>query len=189
MSETTHTTFAAQPAVTGALRNAPEGTEGPTDATTALPAAWIDQGYIGEDGFTEANERSTDKKRALGGSVVRVLQTEYGSTVAFTFMESLKLTVLKRVYGEDNVSVETDGTIKVRRNKKPLPVESWVIDLVDGDVIDRTYIPRGQIIEVGEVVKTHGDLAVFTVTIEAFENAEGDNIIGFIYPGDTDETP
>ncbi|MGC4964242.1 hypothetical protein [Gordonia sp. DT101] len=180
------TTFAAQPRVGGALRNAPVGTTAPTDASTALDAAFKDLGYISEDGFTEAIERSADKKRALGGSVIRTVQTEYGATVSFVFMESLKLDVLKRVYGESNVTVEAaTGEITVRKNKKPLPIESWVIDLEDGDVLDRSYIARGQITEIGETVKTHGDLAVFEVTLEALEDEDGDCIKQFIYPGDT----
>lgn len=174
-------TFAAMPAATGALRNAPLGTPGPTKADSALDAAWLDLGFIGEDGFTESNSRTTDKKRALGGSTVRVLQTEYGVTVQFTFLDSMDLNVLKRVYGADNVSVDGDGNVTVKRNKKPLPHESWVIDLFDGDKIDRSYIPDGQITEVGDVVKVHSDVVMFTVTIEAFENEDGDNIIGYLY--------
>lgn len=174
-------TFAAMPRVTGALRNAPLGTTGPTDASEELDAAWQDTGYIGEDGFTESTTRDSEQKRALGGSLVRVLQTSFGTTVSFTFLESMNLTVLKRVYGEDNVSVTTEGHVTVKRNKKPLPREAWVIDLEDGDSLDRSYIPDGQISEVGDVVRVHSDLVQYEVTIECFEDEEGTTLTGFLY--------
>lgn len=175
------TTFASMPRTTGALRNAPKGTAGPTNATVALNPLFVDHGYIGEDGFTESTTRDTDKKRALGGSVVRVLQTEFGTTVQFVFLESMNLNVLKRVYGEENVTTDGDGNVVVKRNKKPLPREAWVIDLQDGTALDRSYIPDGQIIEIGDITKVHSDLVSYEVTIECYEDEDGTTLTSFLY--------
>ncbi|GAA4758763.1 hypothetical protein [Gordonia alkaliphila] len=175
-------TFAAMPRVTGALRRAPLGTERPTDASAALDAAYVDLGFIGEDGFTEATTRDSDPKRALGGSIVRVLQTEFGTTVSFIFLESLNLEVLKAVYGDDNVIVDgATGNVTVKRNKKPLPESQWVIDLEDGDALDRSDIGRGQITEIGDVQRVHSDLVAYEVTITCYEDENGDTLVGHLF--------
>lgn len=188
MASTAQNVYAAMPQATGALLRAPIGSTGPADAVTALDGAFVDLGYIGEDGFTESNSRDTDKKKAFGGTTVKVLQTDYTATVSFTFMESLNADVLKTVFGEDNVTVtaatsSSGAEIKVKKNKKVLEHASYVIDTLDGDAVRRNYIPDGQITEVDDVQIVHTDTIAYTVTIEAFENADGDNIIEFINDG------
>lgn len=182
MASNVSNVFAAMPAVTGAVRRGPLGTAAPTNATTALNAAYVDLGYIGEDGFTESNARSTDKKKAFGGTVVKVIQTDYSATVKFIFMESINADVLRAVYGEDNVTVSGDN-ITVNKNKKVLPHASWVLDVLDGAGSIRTYIPDGQITEVGDIKKVHSDTIAYEVTIECFEDANGNNIVEFINKG------
>ncbi len=180
MASTASNVFAAQPKVTGALRNAPLGSAAPTNATTALTSAWIDLGYIGEDGFTESISRDTDKKKAFGGATVKVLQTDFANTFQFAFMESINADVLKRVFGAGNVTV-SGANITVAKNKLTLPHESWVIDTQDGDNLLRTYIPDGQISEVDDITRVHTDTIMYTVTIEAFEDAAGNNSYDFHY--------
>ncbi|WP_455710063.1 phage tail tube protein [Nocardia asteroides] len=47
-------------AITGELFSAPRDTAAPTDASTALPAAWIGHGYVSQDGVTESWDDSVD---------------------------------------------------------------------------------------------------------------------------------
>lgn len=188
MASTAENVYAAMPAASGALRTAPLGTAAPTDATTALPAAWVDLGYIGEDGFTESHQRDTTKKKAFGGSTVKILQTEFGITVTFTFLESLNADVLKSIFGEENVTItpatSSEGAkIVVKKNKKVLPHKSWCVDTIDGDATRRNYIPDGQLSMSGDVVQVHTDTIEYSVSIETFENADGDNVIEFIDDG------
>jgi hypothetical protein len=180
MASSASNVFAAQPKATGALRYAPLGTTAPTDASAALDVGWIDLGYIGEDGFTETLTRDTEKKKAFGGATVKVLQTDFANTFQFAFMESINADVLKRVFGEGNVTV-SGANITVAKNKKVLPHESYVIDTEDGDNLLRTYIPDGQIIEVDDIVRVHTDTIMYTVTVEAFEDESGNNSYDFHY--------
>lgn len=44
----------------GSVQVAPVGTTMPTDIATALPAAWIDLGYVSEDGATFSDEKTKE---------------------------------------------------------------------------------------------------------------------------------
>lgn len=75
----------------------------PTSAKGTL-TGFTGAGYIGEDGLTETNERSSDNIRAWGGDTVKVVQTEHDISYSFTFLETLNSDVLKAVYGDANVT-------------------------------------------------------------------------------------
>src|SRR5215218_2605771 len=68
---------------------APQGTAAPTDALTALNAAYRDAGWITEDGLTRAvAEDSTDISAFGSGAPVRTLVTNSRVTFALGFLES-----------------------------------------------------------------------------------------------------
>lgn len=193
MASTVGNVFAAMPAATGALLRAPIGTTLPASARTAPAVAFVDQGFIGEDGFDQGEDRSIDKKKAFGGSVVKVLQTDYSVTIKFTFLESLNADVLTSIYGEDNVTVgtaEDANEIVVKKNKLLSPHAAWIIDVIDEDALIRTVVPDGQITKVDDIKKVHSDTIMYTVTMECFEDANGDNITEYIAVGAAvDPTP
>ncbi|WP_028477862.1 hypothetical protein [Nocardia sp. CNY236] len=182
MAATIANVYAAMPKASGAVLRAPLGTAGPTSATDALDNAFVDCGFVGEEGFTESNTRETEKKKAFGGSTVKVLQTDYTATVKFAFLESTNADVLKAVFGDDNVTVDAQTeAITVEKNKKALPHNAWVIDTVDDAVGSiRTFIPNGQITAVEDIIKVHTDTIMYTITMECFEDASGTNIYEYI---------
>lgn len=184
MASTASNVLATSPGVTGCVRNAPLGTTGPTNASTALSVTWKDLGYVGEDGITEAISRDVDKKKSYGGATVKTLQTDYENTFKFAFLESANADVLKRVFGADNVTVAGDN-ITIDKNKKVLPHEAWCFDHVDGSTLIRQWVPDGQITEVSDVVFVHSDVIAYEVTIEAFESPaiNGSNSREFRYSG------
>jgi len=59
---------AVRVAVTGAVYVAPTGSTAPTDATTALDAAWKSVGYISEDGVVESNDTENEEVKAWQNS-------------------------------------------------------------------------------------------------------------------------
>ena len=77
-------------------------------------------GYVSADGVTETSERSTEEIRAWGGQKIRTVQTEYGTSLSLTLIESRNATALRFVFGDDNVDV-SGGEITVKRNEKTLP--------------------------------------------------------------------
>jgi hypothetical protein len=189
MANETKNVLAGTPLVSGGILVGPLATAAPTDATTALAVGFKATGYIGEDGLTETVDRSTDKIRAWGGDTVKVVQSDFSVTYQFTFLETLNTDVLKAVYGDDNVTVTaataTAGTLRtVLINGDKLPQKSYVFEVKDDDARIRIYVPKGQVIEVGDVTYNDTDVIGYQVTVEAFKDATlNANSIKFIDDG------
>lgn len=159
----------------------------PTTAVSTL-TGFSAAGYIGEDGVTETNERSTDRIRAWGGDTVKVVQTEHNVTYQFTFLETLNADVLKAVYGEDNVTttaatVSTGTLHEVAINSSTLPHQSYVFEVKDGDAKIRIYVPDGQITEVGDITYSDSEVIGYQVTVEAFADELGNKAYKFLDDG------
>ena len=72
----------------GHIYIAPEGTALPTDVATALPAAWVDVGYVGEDGVTFSLSRDTEDVMAWQSTeAVRRLITAEPKELSFELLE------------------------------------------------------------------------------------------------------
>ena len=104
MATTAAYVTAGKPKVGGAVFRAVAGTAAPTDATTALAAAFKDLGYCSEDGLVNSNSPSTTKIKAWGGDEVLVITEEKEDTFKLTLIEHTNLEVLKAVYRSDNVT-------------------------------------------------------------------------------------
>lgn len=175
--------FAAAPLVLGSLRVGPLTTPAPTDAVTALNAGFVDLGYIGDGGFTKKLDRRTTQKRAFGGKVVKVLQSEFTSSVTLKLLESLNADALTAIYGSANVDTvaatsQHGAQIAVKVNSIKLPHLSWVIDTQDDELgaSYRVYIPDGQVFQVGDIKIVHTDTIEYDITINAFDDASGNQM-------------
>jgi len=181
---------AGKPSVLGGAFFGPTTTIGPTDGTTALTAGFLGLGYIGDDGLSETVDRSIDKKKAWGGDVVKIVQTDFGAQLKLTLIETLNSDVLKAVYGDANVTTTaataTKGTeFKVNVKSDLLPRKSWVFEVRDDPAKIRIYVPTGQVTEIGEVTYTESDLTGYEVTIDCFPDANGNSFIKYINDGVT----
>lgn len=161
-------------AATGGVKSAPAGTALPVDADTALDPAYVALGLVGEDGVTETADRSTEQIRAWGGSLARVVQTEFGLSYTFQLLDTTA-TVLREIHGDDNVTVDTATVgvekIAVELNKNPLPEKVYAIEVKDGDRKVRIVIPRGQITAIGDVTYVHSDVIRYELTISCYPDS------------------
>lgn len=166
---------AGKPAIGGAVYRAPLGTTLPTDASTALDAAFVSLGYISEDGLTNNNTAESEEIKAWGGDTVLTVQSSKSDTFTATFIEALNVNVLKTMYGQTNVTGDLDTGIVVRANAKELEAGAYVIDQVMREgALKRIVIPNGKISEIGEITYSDSEAVGYEATINALPGEDGD---------------
>lgn len=152
--------------VTGKVMFAPTGTALPTTSIATPNVAFVDVGYIGEDGVTQSiAEDSTDIKAWQDGAVVRKVQTSHDVTFTFVMIES-NAASLKAYYGN-----YTSGVIQIKGDV--LPHQAMLLDVIDGTHEIRVVLPDAQITERGDVVYANGEAIGYEVTVTAYPDSGG----------------
>jgi hypothetical protein len=153
-------------AVTGAVYVAPTGTAAPSYSDDALNVAFVDLGYISADGITESIDKSTTQIRSWqDGSLVREIVADGTYSVSMTFIETNQ-DVVELYYGGSLASGSINIDPRATGGR-----QSFVIDVIDGTSIERTYIAAGEITSVGERTLASGEAIGYEVTITAYADA------------------
>lgn len=175
-----------RPGGVGVFYRAPLGSAIPTTVSSVLGPEYKDHGYIGDAGITNAASRDVQKKKAFGGATVATLQNDYTETYQVVLLEDKNAATLRTVFGDANVETDVDGyPVKVRHNKAILPKSVYIVDTIDGaGRLQRDVIEVGQVTTVGDIKKVHTDTVEYTITIECFENADGDNVVELREPAE-----
>lgn len=172
---------AGKPAIGGAVYRAPLGTSLPTSASTSLGGAFVDMGYVSEDGVTNSNTIESDDIKAWGGDTVLSLQTDKTDTFQMTLIESMNENVLKAVYGNTNVTGTFATGLAVKANATEQIEASWVIDMIcRGNAKHRIVIPNAKITEIGDITYTDGDAVGFEITLTAVPDGTGNTHYEYI---------
>ena len=173
MSDATKVTV-GKPKVGGAIHWAPIGSTLPTSATASLDAAFVELGYVSEDGLTNNNSPESDTVKAWGGDTVLNLQTDRPDTFAFTLIEALNEDVLKTVYGSSNVTKDGSGNLTVKATAQDMPSGAWVFDMImKGGRAKRIVVPNGTISELGEITYKDDEAVGYNVTITDVPDSSG----------------
>lgn len=172
---------AGKPKVTGAIYVAATGSTLPTDATTALDAAFKSLGYISEDGLVNSNSMETTNIKAWGGDTVLTVQESKEDTFQFTMIEVLDTQVLGTVYNTANVSGTLATGITVTANSKEATARSWVIELAMREgAAKRIVIPSGTISNIEDINYTDSDAVGYGVTVTATPDTSGNTHYEYI---------
>lgn len=169
-----------KPKATGAVFVAPAGTTVPTDATTALNAAFKGLGYVSEDGLVNSVETDTENVNAWGGDLVLVGQTSFSETFTVNLLET-NADALKVYYGDDNVTVSGDS-ITITQNSEQLPTVVVVFELVlTGGRVKRIVVPNAQIVDrSGEITYVDGEPIAYPAVFTAYPDSNGNTHTEYI---------
>lgn len=170
---------AAKPNVGGGIYYAVAGTALPTNATTALAAAYKALGYVSEDGLQPTRDANVEKIKAWGGDIVAALLTDDSSSFAFTLIEVFQQDVNTFVYGAANVTwtAAVPGTSPskvavVDKGSKPAQCV-MVFDMFHGAKKMRVIVPIADPTITGEANFTESNVQGYEVTVEALKDSTG----------------
>lgn len=179
--ENSQNVFIASPKAGGAVWSAPAGGDHiPNDAITQLDGSFESHGFISEEGITNLVETETADLKAYGGRVVKTVQTSRKETFTFTPIETNART-LKDQFGDDNVTVDAQGSLCALHNAKSRPARTFVFEtLLDESKIQRDVIPCGRITAVGEKKYADGQAIASQITVTCEEDAAGNTAYTYI---------
>lgn len=124
-------------------------------------------GWLSEDGPTQGRERNVERFRGWqGNSIVRTAVTEDDHTFQVQALEDNW--VVQGLRYPDSVTTTTgDITQTVVVQQSGEDVRSGVLDLVDGGIWKRIFIPTLVVDEMGDVPHTAGELTMYEMTLLA----------------------
>lgn len=102
--DTTKVRIGSPVSVGGYGRVAPIGSKRPATASEALDPAYVDFGYISDDGVEVTTENGTDKIKDWNQDVVAIIQKSNECSVKFRLLQISPETA-KLMFGEPNVTV------------------------------------------------------------------------------------
>lgn len=165
--------------VGGYLFRGPLGTALPTDEKTTLNVAFLDQGYVSEDGVERAISKTYETIRDMGGEEVLKTRTELGVTVSFSLLETLNGETAKTVYGASAVTITaataSAGTkVAVAYDGSEVPNSVWVLETALAGKIKRYVFPNAQLASEDQTVTLNSaSAAMFPVSLTLYKDSSG----------------
>lgn len=152
---------------------APEGSTAPTDADTALDAAFYTVGYLSEEGPQPSFDPTfTDIPAWQSAFPIKRVPGPATLTVAFSMKEVAPQSVA--TFFGTAVPTETTGEFQVDGANVPNPpVLSVVIQAQDGTSYARLYVARAQLSAAGAMSFTRSDAITMPVTLSMLDNSAG----------------
>lgn len=175
---TTENVAALKPQATGGVLWAPLGTTLPTDATTALDAAFKPLGYVNEDGIQPSRDTSIEKPKSWEGDVLASLLTDDSLSFVHKLVEVFQKNLNEFVYGADNVTYTaaaagTATTIAIE-DKAYKPEQCVLVyEMFYGAKKVRLVLPVADPVVTGEDPYVAGALSAYEVTVEGLKDSTG----------------
>lgn len=168
---------ASKPAPGGAVYYAPLGTALPTDATTALPAAYKLLGPISADGIKPSRDTKIEKIKEWDGSTLAALLTDESRSFELTFYGVHDVDVNAYLFGGSAVYTPPAAGAPSRVALSDVggkPADAVLaIEMRHGVKRHRVVVPVADAVVTGEEPWVAGGLKGYTVTVEALKNVSG----------------
>jgi hypothetical protein len=154
---------------------APTGTASPTDATTALAAAFRDAGLVTEDGLTRAVAEDSTDINAFGSSgPVRTLVTNSRVTFALGLLESntTSLSVYHRL-PLTAITPSAAGAFDLTEGAHRTAKYAAAFEIVDGPNHLRAFCPSLEVTDRADLSIAAGAAISYGVTCTAYPGTDG----------------
>lgn len=149
---------------------APSSTNLPTDNSTALDTAFLNMGFLSDDGVNFSDSSSTENAFDANGDSIATSTGEIEKTFTVVFRE-IKADNLKVLYGPENVTDE-GGTITVHDKGPNATTYVGVLEILLKDGRKwRRVIPQCQPGELGDQTIAYNELVGREVTMTALLDA------------------
>lgn len=158
---------------------APAGTELPTDNSTELDTAFLNMGFLGDDGAVFSDSSSVDTYYDLNGDAIDTSNGEIEKTFTVTFRE-IKKDSLAVINGTANVS---DATGKLTVHDKG-PNDATYVGVFEFLLKDgrkwRRVVPQCKVGELGDMTVVYNELVGREITMQALLDAKtGDYYVDY----------
>jgi hypothetical protein len=163
-------------AANGTVYVAPVGTTQPTDPTSAPAAAWVDLGYITEDGATFTDSKEIEDILAWQSFYpVRKIVTGKEASASFALRQWNENSI-PLAFGGGSVTNPSTGVWRyVPPNPEDLDERALMIDWQDGDKNYRLIIPKGLVTEAVETQLVRTGSAELPITFAAVPASTDDD--------------
>jgi hypothetical protein len=152
----------------------------PGDAGTDLNAAFLDAGWITEDGLTRSVDVNTNEVNAYGSAVpVRIIKTTRTVTFSIAFLESNPVSLA--LYHELPLNApalvpDQDGAIYFTEGRARTQLYAAVFDIVDGTNHVRACVPQIEVTGQEDFSAQPGTPITYGVTLTAYPGSDGVSI-------------
>lgn len=161
---------------TGLAWFAQTGSTAPTDATTALAAAWKNAGLISDAGLVQKFSESSKTVKAAGSTVIqRVLVTDDTFTFDINFLENnavSKAVFARQAIGSISPGVGT-GAFNLTYGVYTRQLYAAVFDMIDGTNHIRLYSSSVEVTARKDITYNNAGIAEYGITLTAYPNASG----------------
>lgn len=150
----------------GALYFADELTVNIPDPLTTPSGAWVDYGFIGDNGLTRGHAVNTNEiNDGLHGITVRKVKSSETRTVDVDFLEE-NPAVRELYFG---APVTDEGAYWQQELPAFSPQrKAMIFDRVDGDIIKRLYHPSIEVSDRKDLVEKVGDASLYGVSLTVY---------------------
>jgi len=161
---------------TGLAWFAATGSTAPTDATTALAAAWKNAGMITDNGVVQKFSESSKTIKAAGSTAIqRTLVTDDSFTFDIEFLENgpvAKAVFARKPIGSISPGVGT-GAFSVTYGLYTRQLYAGAFDMLDGSNHVRLYCPTVETTTRKDITYNNANPATFGVTVTAYPDSTG----------------
>lgn len=170
-----------KPKLGGVAYCAPIGTPLPKGPDDQLDPAFVNVGFLSEDGITLTTDSDNATIVEMGGLTVLTVVSSSSETYQFVMLEQCVEAARAR-FGSQNVTVDDMGNIRILHNGLPTEALEWVFEiLLTGDRKDRHVVPNATISEVGDITYNSTDAKGWDITLAANSDSRIDSATSVEY--------